>query len=866
MDDHELLQEYIERRSESAFAELVSRHVNLVYSTAARVVRDGPLAQDVAQTVFIALARNPRAIRDARALAGWLYRSAQLAAAQTVRTEQRRHLREHEAMNRAELENEAPARWDQVGPLLEEAMKQLNRTDQDAVVLRYFEGKSLRDTGEALALSEDAAQKRVTRALEKLRRYFAQRGVTATAALLAGVITENSVQAAPAGLAANLANAALAGVGSVGVAGMAGKIFAMNTKAKIIAGAAVVIAVLAGSAVWQHKKIAELSEELAAAQSENDAALRKKLATEEANGPVPTLAQVLNEGGSDSLKAARDALRFVENLKPGDIRGALEALNKRPARDLDGSGMIRNLLLARWVEADANAALKWVETRDADYRAGDLVLLFESWGMQDPEAAMAGLKQINDEWGKVNAAGWMLGTIAAQDPQEAMSLLEEMPANEQHVGLKYRMFLRWAGADPAGALAAATSMPAGPGRVAALSGVGRMWAMQDPVAALAWADTLTDSMVKANTAMNAVDQLSNQDPVAAARYVETLAPGDQQNYMIGSVAKNWAQTDPQAALAWLGNVSTGQVYDQAVQGVVEQVAQTDPAAAAAIVAQMPDPTTRYAATVQLADQWAQNDFTGAMAWVQSLPASDGATRSDALQKVMKNWDDSDPAGAAAYLTENFANDPNFNALADELVGHWASGDPQSALAWAETLPPGPSYDNAMTLALTDLAKTDPQSAWETAMHVTDTAGEAQAMLGVVQSWSAENPAQAAAVFSQIPAGSQQVQAATTLATAWVATDPAAASQWISTLPAGDARDAAVTKLIAAEGANQPATAFNWAKSIGNPDMELTQLNNVVNVWAKQNPAAAAGAVQAAGLTDAQKATLLQTVQKVAPAK
>jgi RNA polymerase sigma factor (sigma-70 family) len=862
MEDRDLLREYIEHQSGAAFAELVERHAGLVYSVALRLAGDSHQARDLAQTVFISLAQNARTIRSPEALSGWLCRATRFAAAKAIRSDQRRRQREHEAMHRTELEAGSSAAWDALKPWLEEALGRLSRLEQDAVVMRFFEGKSLRETGAVLALSENATGKRVDRALEKLRAHFASRGVVATSALLAEAIGANSVQAAPAGLAAAWSGAALAGAASAGTAGVLGKILAMTTKTKLFLGAAA-LALLATSTFWEYQKIAQLNAELAAARQ--DLAMRKKLAADEANRPLPTLAQVLHEGGLNPLDSARDALRLVENLKPGEIRAALEVLNKRPARTDDDIYMLRNLLMARWAQSDPNAALAWIKTKDPDHRETDYIELFQTWVTLDPEAALAGLKQLNNQWDKVNAAGWMLGGLAETNPQEAMSLLQEMPANEQHVGLRYRMFSQWATADPVAAATAAENMPPSFGRTAALEGTAMAWAMQDPLAAMAWADTLTDPSAKSDALGEALGQLSNENPAAAARYVEAM-PAGARNDVVAGVAALWAQTDPPAALAWVANISTGQVYDQAVQGILGQIGQTDPAGAAAIIAQLPDPTTRYGAITQLADQWAQNDFNGALAWVQSLPTSDGNARAEALKNVMKNWDDSDPAGAAAYLTQNLANDPNFNTVADQLVGRWAVGDPQAALAWAQALPPGPTYDSTVTTALTDLAKTDPQSAWDTATHLSDTTAEAQAMLAVVQSWSTQNPAQAAAVFNQIPAGAQQVQAATTLAAAWVGQDPTAASQWISTLPPGDARDAAVTKLIGAEGANDPATAFNWAKSISNPDTQQTQLNNVVSAWAKTDPTAASNAVQAAGLTDAQKAALLSTVQKAVPAK
>ncbi len=243
MDDRELLREYVEHQSEAAFAELVKRHVNLVYATALRVVGDRATAQDVTQTVFIHLARKAWTVRDGNALLGWLYRAAYRTALDTIRSEQRRRQRETEAMNLAE-QNTDEATWEKLAPLLDEAMQGLNRAEQNALLLRYFEGKTMRETGEALGTSEAAAQMRVNRALDKMRTHFARGGVTVAAGALATVLATNSAKAAPVELAAQVADSSLAGVGAVGFTELFLKTIFMSTKNKVIM--AVIILLVSG--------------------------------------------------------------------------------------------------------------------------------------------------------------------------------------------------------------------------------------------------------------------------------------------------------------------------------------------------------------------------------------------------------------------------------------------------------------------------------------------------------------------------------------------------------------------------------------------------------------------------------------------
>jgi RNA polymerase sigma factor (sigma-70 family) len=201
--DAELLAEYAERRSETAFSLLVGRYVALVHTAAYRQVGDVHLAQEITQAVFIILARKAGSLGSKTVLSGWLCRTAHFAARDALKVERRRRQRELIAvMNPSESESQAA--WQQLSTLLDEAVAKLGETDRNAVVMRFYEQRSLEEVGTALGVGADAAQKRVARALEKLRKLFAKRGVVLTAALIAGTISANSVQAVPADLTARI--------------------------------------------------------------------------------------------------------------------------------------------------------------------------------------------------------------------------------------------------------------------------------------------------------------------------------------------------------------------------------------------------------------------------------------------------------------------------------------------------------------------------------------------------------------------------------------------------------------------------------------------------------------------------------------
>ena len=205
--DLELLRTYATEGSDDAFQSVVERHVALVYSSALRQARDGQLAQEITQAVFLILARKAGSLRPGTVVSGWLFRATRFAAARALRTVQRRQHYEQEAGQMQSILDQpaGEAAWHEVAPLLDEALAQLGETDRHAVLLRFFERKELKEVGHALGTNEEAAKKRVARAVEKLRTFFLRRGAVMTATALAGALTAHAAPAASPGLSLSVA-------------------------------------------------------------------------------------------------------------------------------------------------------------------------------------------------------------------------------------------------------------------------------------------------------------------------------------------------------------------------------------------------------------------------------------------------------------------------------------------------------------------------------------------------------------------------------------------------------------------------------------------------------------------------------------
>lgn len=269
MSDDELLLCYVETRSEPAFAVLVERHLPLIYSVAHRLVQSQATAEDIAQAVFLELAQRAHRISRGTPLVAWLHVVARRTAIDVIRRETRRRAREvaaaeetHTEVPLASMGSDQPA-WSEIAYVLDEAVASLKPVDRAAVLLRFFNEKSLREIGDELGISEDAAQKKVGRALDRLRAYFVRRGISASAAGLAVTISTHAIEAAPPTLAGTIA-ANVSGQSAAVALSSSTHVIVMSVTQKIVTATAVVLAV--GTSLFQAVVISRQRSELTVQQ------------------------------------------------------------------------------------------------------------------------------------------------------------------------------------------------------------------------------------------------------------------------------------------------------------------------------------------------------------------------------------------------------------------------------------------------------------------------------------------------------------------------------------------------------------------------------------------------------------------------
>ncbi len=353
MTDLELLHEYADRGSQTAFATLVGRHLDLVYSAARRQVRSPQLAEEVAQSVFIDLARHPR-LKAGAPLVGWLFLVTRRTAIDALRRESTRRAQETAASEIAAMKTD-PSPWPHVEPLLDEAIATLNDADRAAVLLRFFENKSLRDVGEALGTTDDAAQKRVSRAVEQLRAFFLRRGVTVTVAGLATDLSAHAIQRAPAALGTAITAAPAVSSALLGSAAAGSRTLAAGAAQKITF--AVIGFALAGGLLWETSEVFRQRREAAVVQAGSDRLqlelrqllAEQRLAGQGLRGAQRTLTAQLTSA-SEIDAEIRAWLGRVDRLKQLAREGSARAIPELALLDEKG-----------WIDVARNAELDTAE-------------------------------------------------------------------------------------------------------------------------------------------------------------------------------------------------------------------------------------------------------------------------------------------------------------------------------------------------------------------------------------------------------------------------------------------------------------------------------------------------------------------------
>lgn len=784
MDDHGLLQEYRVNRSETAFAELVERHIKLVYGTAFRVVGEAQWAQDVAQSVFVELAKKAETVRDGNALAGWLYRTTRCRAANLVRSESRRRQREKEAMSRARIA--ANDSINAIDPLLDEAIEQLNEGEQNVIALRFLEGRSLREVGEALAVSEDAAQKRVSRVVEKLRAFLVGRGVVVSSAVLCSAISAQAVPSVPVGLAASISHASLAGVVGAGSSGTIAIVESVvMTKAKTTLISAVAAAAVVATLV-QTGKVATLQRQIGVLQSQQAEDRRSQARLSPMRAPAKLAATEIEQITSSRSLSELDTLvrtmarrsnwrrfqdwrEFILTLAPGDIAKALAAVEN--LNDDEAQTVFRWDLLEHWARSEPMAALEYAQTISGDsHREHATVKVLKVFGMNDPARARDWVRGLPAGGLRALALRTIITCSGGADPAAAFELVQSLgPAAWQGVWPE-NLFSAWAGADLSTALARAAEVPLADKRLDSYGSVIKTWAGDDPTAALKW--------------------------------VAAMPVGNPREQLFEVAIKAWAQSDPQSAIAYAFDLPSSHLPKNEAKAMLERWATVAPEAVLAWSENLKDPADQQGARRAALLALAKNKPADAIA---AAPALSETARSEVIQAAACGWTRLDPEGAASQL-ERFVEGADRDAFMTGLADALTTISPSAAAGVAAELPSGDIQDSTVRT--------------------------------IVRRWTASDPAATAAWVTEFPEGGLRVNMLFDLAKSWTGSDPAAASKWLTSLPADQSSDGAYSGYVKEMTERAPELAAPWAAQIRRPEIRNRMMGDTAFAWLQKDRAAA----------------------------
>ncbi|MDB6079512.1 MAG: sigE 1 [Akkermansiaceae bacterium] len=560
-DDQNLLQRLRSERSEQAFRELVARYSGQVYGTALRSAGGrARLAEEIAQAVFVEFARKAARLPAGTALGGWLHRCARFKAIEALRAEGRRRRYEMAAAGfLAESDGGDGTAWLDLTPVLDEELDRLPESARLPLILRFYERRSLKEIGGVLGISEDAAQKRIQRALEALRGSLAKRGITSSASSLAPVLFQAFPAQAPPGLAAAIST----GAWQAGIAGsllssssLLPLIFAMNVKTVTLV--AVAIVVVAAPLAYQQRTISGQAAKIAALE-------RRGFADSPGSGPAVAAARPARATGAKEGRSAIQALaRALDEPDPvvrmerfsrllGDLRaedaGALAEMLDGKKKDGVPLDEEEQLLLHAWGGLDGPAAIAYLREKGREHSEAAAAVM-SSWATRDLASALDWLKAQPNGGSDALAAGIAYGW-GTQDLDAAAKWVEERPATDMRAGMEGVLFDRYL-------------------ETRGMEAV-KQWYAQMP-----------EGTFRQHAADRIAAEISKEQPVAALDWLVQHGEGPGPSHAMATdvIMGTLAEKDLPAAEAWLQRNGSAAEYDDAAEALVHYLRQSDPAAAA----------------------------------------------------------------------------------------------------------------------------------------------------------------------------------------------------------------------------------------------------------------------------------------------
>ena len=621
--DADLLRAWSARHSQHSFRALVEKYLGLVQGVALRRTGDADLAADIAQAVFTRLAAKAGKINAEPTLAPWLHHCAWCEATSALRREssRQRHLKAYAHHLQTTGSSPKDTMSEETLPQLDAALQALPQDDQRIVLMRYYEGRGLRDIAGILGKTEAAVRKQGQRALEKMSHSLRRRGLALTApAIAAGLGAALSQPVNAATLASVLAGALQNASNGVQLTLTDHLLTLMNTKTK---SAVITATCMAVPLLWQSHRASKLEEKLEAAQAETTrraqgpsqlwsdrpsqknqtvpAPAAEAVAAAEAGGttaweaalktadPLQRMARLAALMSTITPETAPQVAELFRKLRRENGGGQYETEQRQFLRAwgrLDGAAALADSMsdgngktgtpetmaaLAGWAQSHPAAATVWLEAQGKDALSGNLTLgLIDGWSLTDFDAASAYAASLPRSTARDEFRNLLLQRALAAGVPEAQRWLTSIPADEHNQLYKQRAF----------------------------DSLISSMMKRDPAAAATWISTMgRQTFMDGAGIAQVATHLAASSPPEAIRWLESLGMGGGKAgagsaNAYASVASAWSQQDQEALGTWLNAQKTHPAYDQMAAAHAAQVASTDAAAAMAWADTITDESTR----------------------------------------------------------------------------------------------------------------------------------------------------------------------------------------------------------------------------------------------------------------------------------
>lgn len=490
--------------------------------------------------------------------------------------------------------------------------------------------------------------------------------------------------------------------------------------------------------------------------------------------------------------------------------------------------------------------------------------LFHTWATEDPEAAMARLREVRNPQARQYALRAIASALTGTDPGSAMDFANGIENAMERSQVMSSIAGTLMQTDPEGAVALLDGMPAGQARTQTLSAISTAWFQRDPDRAMAWIETLPRNE-QVQAVSNGIHQLIYSNAEKAADLLMKMPPSNHLSHHYSTTASHWVQVDPAAAKAWVEGLPSGRARQQAFNGLIQSLSQSDPRAAAAM---MESEGIHGQSSYQvgfITSNWIQQDPSAAVAWMEGLDLQ-GDARRNALNSTLSSWAQHDPEGAAAYAAR-LENGGDREHAIQSLIGGWSNSDPTAAEAWIKGSLDGIERDNALGTLIGTVAHQDAERALSVFEQATEglSAEEVSKRFGnalqqISGSWAHYDPEGAGIWLSEQAEGDQRSNAMQNLVDTWADYDLGGAAEFVQTLPQGTERDGVVSRLISDMRNSHPEEALAWAESISGEAHRISSIRSVANAWKTRDPDAARAAIQATNLPDEAKENILRNME------